>query len=303
MVKTLLKSLICGAMIAGTVMFTSCSNEDEPLMPQSQDEALSRSGERDVAIYIDFEDARLLAGPTSYGANLYADYSGAKYIQYTHRISNANTFTCGLNYLNGAYNFYNGGIAISRWNIRSNSPGTSSSDWWYSYENQCSVYNTDSTDGANTGAGAGGSNTFAVLYGYQDAYNTAWMTKPYFSFSVASNVPSISICNTSYAYGVMKYGNEFGNIGVAQSLESSKGWFKVIATGYKADGTTQTAEKYICDYRDSANPTIPLKTTWETWNLGFTNVVKVEFNFEGSDSGSYGLNTPAYLCIDNIMVN
>lgn len=303
MIKNLFKAMVCGIAFVTAITITSCSYEDEPFVPSSQDEAFSRSGERGVALYIDFEDASLLAGPTSYGANLYADYSGTKYIKYEHRISRTNTFTCGLNYMNDAYNFWNGGIAISQWNIRSNPADASSEDWWYSYLNQCSVYNTASTDGSNTGAGAGGSNTFAVMYGYEDFYNTAWMSKPYFTFTQAVNVTSMAICNSSYAYGVMKYGNKFGNVGVAQSLESSKGWFKVIATGYKSDGTTQTAEKYLCDYRDSANPKVALQTTWETWDLGFTDVVKVEFNFEGSDSGTYGLNTPAYLCIDNILIN
>jgi hypothetical protein len=31
-------------------------------------------------------------------------------------------------------------------------------------------------------------------------------------------------------------------------------------------------------------------------------VQSVKFNFEGSDSGAYGLNTPAYICIDDITI-
>ncbi|MCM1142778.1 MAG: DUF4465 domain-containing protein [Muribaculum sp.] len=322
MMKTLLKSFICGAMIASAAMFTSCSSEDEPLMPQSQDEALSRSGERHEAIYIDFENAttNMLAGPTSYGANLYSTYSGVKYNGYTYRISDKNYFRCNLNDLNGGRNFYNGGITISRWNVMSNPTDSVGytipidsktgkptwpipTDWWYSYYNQCSVYNTASTDGANVKAGAGGSNNFAVVYGYQDEYNEAWIAKPYFTLDQPMNVSSIAICNTAYSYGVMKYGNTYGSQGETESLESSNGWFKIIATGYKQDGSTQTSEMYICNYDSSEGAIVPLKTTWQTWNLGFTDVIKVEFNFEGSDVSDYGLNTPAYICMDNILLN
>ena len=31
-------------------------------------------------------------------------------------------------------------------------------------------------------------------------------------------------------------------------------------------------------------------------------VNKVVFNFEGSDTGQWGLNTPAYLALDNITI-
>lgn len=301
--KKLFKIFACGMTVISAAMFTGCSSDDEPFDMMPQSDVMTRSGERDVAHIITFEEgSRILAGPTSYGANLYDTYTPAsgRFIRYNYSYSTGELFACGLNNLNGGYNFYNGGIALSQWNIRSN-PSGQSGDWWYSYQNQCSVYNTASTDGANQGAGAAGSNTFGVMYGYQDFYNTQWMSKPYFTFSSPKTLVSMYICNTSYVYGVVKNGNSFGTSGIAQSLESSKGWFKVTATGYGSDGkVVKTVEKYLCDYRDSTNPKIPMGTTWEEWRIGLEDVVKVEFNFEGSDSGTYGLNTPAYLCIDNI---
>jgi len=42
---------------------------------------------------------------------------------------------------------------------------------------------------------------------------------------------------------------------------------------------------------------------WEDWNLkALGNVNRVVFNFEGSDAGEYGLNTPGYLALDNIEI-
>lgn len=303
MFRKIYKTVLFAGAIVAAVTFTSCSSEDEPMMPASadQNELASRSAERDVAHIITFEEGdRILAGPTSYGANLYANYSGVKYTQYEYSYSRGETFTCGLNSTSGL-NFSSGGIALSQWNIMSN-PSGQTGDWWYSYLNQCSVYNTASTDGLNQGAGAAGSNTFGIVYGYVDFYNSKWMSKPYFTFSSPKNVVSMYVCNSSYVYGVIKNGNKFGAQGSADSLEKAKGWFKIAATGYDRNGkAVKTVEKYICDYRDSANPQIPVSTTWEEWTLGLENVVKVEFNFEGSDvDPQYGLNTPAYICIDNI---
>lgn len=303
MIKNLYKAVLFGVAVVASVTITGCSSEDEPFDTMPQDELASRSGERDVAHVITFEEgSRILAGPTSYGDNLYATYTPAsgRFIRYNYSYSTGEVFSCGLNNTSGL-NFSSGGIALSQWNIRSN-PSGQSGDWWYSYRNQCSVYNTSSTDGANQGAGAAGSNTFGIVYGYEDSYNTQWMSKPYFTFSSPKTVVSMFVCNSSYVYGVIKNGNKFGTQGSADSLEKAKGWFKITATGYDKNGkAVKTVEKYICDYRDSANPQIPVSTTWQEWALGLEGVVKVEFNFEGSDvDPQYGLNTPAYICIDNI---
>ena len=103
-------------------------------------------------------------------------------------------------------NFWNGGIAISNWSIREN--GTDhSQDWWYSYLNQCSVYNTSITSGAS-GAGHSGNN-FAIVYGYVDQYNSSYMTYPSITFRVSTKVSTVWICNSSYTYGVIKNGNHW----------------------------------------------------------------------------------------------
>lgn len=286
---------------------TSCSSDDEFDSFASSKVMSTRTSIVGDTIIIDFEDDNsiILAGPTSYGENLYADYSGTRFLEWTDAIS---TFTCGINDMNGGQNYYNGGIAISKWNIMSN-PAGKTGDWWYSYLNQCSVYNTASTDGTNSNAGHEGSNNFGVMYGYSDFYNSAYMSNPSFHFEgdLEYTVKRMYICNSSYTYGVMKYGNSFGASGSAVPLEDSKGYFKVLAYGYDASGTPTNGgapvEKYLADYRiGTATPTA-ISTIWTSWDLSALGPVnKVKFNFEGSDSGTYGLNTPAYLCIDDIHI-
>lgn len=259
------------------------------------------SDDEDTLRIIDFEsEPQYLAGPTSYGDNLYEAYEGDKFSQWDVAVAESGErFYCGLN----AKNFYEGGIVLSQWNYRSNLPDKGE-DWWYSPDNQCSVYNTDAKDGEKGKAGHNGSATFAVIYGRSD-YNS----NPEFHFSAgaAFRIRKMYICNSSYAYGVMTEGNKYGKDGEGVSLEKAKGWFKVLAYGYDVNGKEtnggKPVEKYLCDYREGANPRVDLGTTWQEWDLSaLGSVNRVKFDFEGSDTGEWGLNTPSYLCIDDIFI-
>ena len=278
------------SIVGAAMMFSSCSDEPE------QSTVFRR--------VIDFETASVVtAGPTSYGDNLYATYTGTKFTEGRIEVENGVYLHFGINYSDyaGAPDFSAGGMVLSKWNIRTDLPGKDAG-WWFTYENQCSVYNTASTDGANKGAGAGGSNTFAVIKGYDGAY----ISSPSFDFTDGKeyNVESVEICPTSYLYGVITKGNPFG-IDQGMSLEQAKGWFKIEAYGFDAQGAPtnggRPAEMYVCDYRDSAKPAIAISSEWRTWDLrALGKVNKVSFNFTGSDTGAYGLNTPAYMCLDNL---
>lgn len=328
--KTLFKFFACGMTVISAVMFTGCSSDDESFDVMTQSNVTTRSNELD-SYTLTFDDVQpnKVAGPTSYGANLYAGYGPNQFLEYTKQFGEDGiTFKCGVNAKNGTQSFSNGGIVISKWNMRSN-PSSSSGitipgsldpklpqdsipdDWWYSYYNQCSIYNIYSTDGANSGAGAAPTagatpdDYFGVMYGYLDSNNAQWMSRPSFSFSEPVIVNGMYICNTAYVYGVVTLGNKWYTNGVVSGetkpLATTNGWLKVVATGYNDGRVTGTVEKFICDYRDNRKP---IATSWEYWDglhdLG--EVTKIDFNFYGSDTGEYGLNTPAYLCFDNIQV-
>ena len=86
--KKLFKFFACGMTVISAAMFTGCSSDDEPFDMMSQSDVMTRSGERDVAHIITFEEGtpRVLAGPTSYGANLYSNYTpaSARYTVYNY---------------------------------------------------------------------------------------------------------------------------------------------------------------------------------------------------------------------------
>ena len=258
-----------------------------------------------------------MAMTTSYGANYYGNVGS--YTQVKEIADPDGVFMSEINTVTNNYGTFNnfscGGLALSKWNYRTNPSSaegititgdTIPSDWWYSYNNQMSVYNTISVDGSNEGAGHSGNN-FAVVYGYSDEYNTEWMAQPEFYLTGEYTLKGLWFCNSSYTYGVIMHGNKFGASGVATPLSAQVdaggnhiGYFQVELECYDFAGNKlATYTKVLADYRNGKNEN-PV-TTWTYWPINQAGVGFVKFNFSGSDTGEYGLNTPAYLCIDDIV--
>jgi len=62
-----------------------------------------------------------------------------------------------------------------------------------------------------------------------------------------------------------------------------------------------TAEIYLADFRFGDNSKDYISNVWNEIDLSdFGFVKKLVLSFSSSDTGMYGMNTPAYLCIDNI---
>lgn len=249
---------------------------------------------------LDFEsvDAKYLAGQTSYGANLYnaekdhTSYEGDQFISYTDPttglVISVNDYEDTYVTMSTYKSFFGGGLAISQWNEMTTN----------SYLNQCSVYYKDASTGKG---GAEGSSTFAVAYGYDDgsAYSTDNRAILYFDgANTEAAINSLWVCNTTYTHLCLKNGNSFS----APLTYDNKGYFRVTFTGVDAAGAeTGSVEHYLADFRTDSAP--GLAEGWHKVDLSsLGSVHKVMINFEGSDVGEYGLNTPAYCAIDNIEV-
>ncbi|WP_162946582.1 DUF4465 domain-containing protein [Chitinophaga barathri] len=244
-----------------------------------------------------------MAGPTSYGDNTYSAYGGTQIAPYVHTPSNLRFAIKGAG-SGTPVEFWDGGFVVSNWNYKSNIPGKTG-DWWYSYLNQCSVYS--GTHGANNG-GAGGSANFAVMFGYVDFFNQTYATRPTLNFTSGSGViEGMELCLSSYTYGVIMNGNTFGS-GAATPLKDvagGTGYLKLQAYGFNGSTATNSGlpvEIYLARYFNHLPVTGPL-TNWTYFDLSaLGTVTRVEFNIVGNDSGTYGLNTPAYVCMDNVEV-
>lgn len=307
------------AVTAAAAVFTACNADMEFVEPADSTNPETRAVDNpDGTITITFDDfdAAMMAGPTAKAENYYS-YLGQTQVKVI--ADPDGEFTARPNKITSSWgtteDFSSGCIALSKYNYLSNPSEYPQdptkpvpADWWYSWENQCSVYNTDSVDGTNANAGHSGSN-FGVVYGYSDASNQDWMAKPSFDFGMSSTLKGLWYCNSTYTYGVIMGGNQFGGSGSATALKDQVdsngkhiGYFQAVLECYDISGKLiATKTRLLADYRDGNTRVDPV-TTWTYWEIEVPRVKTVKFNFVGSDTGSYGLNTPAYICIDDITI-
>ncbi|HBL77449.1 MAG: hypothetical protein A2W90_21225 [Bacteroidetes bacterium GWF2_42_66] len=145
---------------------------------------------------------------------------------------------------------------------------------------------------AITGYGCKGSANYAVAYvvGFSSA-----------EFETAQIIRGLYITNATYAYWSMKEGDDFTKkFGGVSGTDPD--YFKVIVDGIDASGKkTAGVEFYLADFRFGD----PLKDyiikDWTWLDLSSLGVVKsVNFKLESSDVGMWGMNTPAYFCVDDV---
>ena len=304
--------------MAATV-FTGCSSDDDFLM-ESMDSVTTQTRPATWTSYeIDFTDVpAAYTASDKYGANLYSGSSSQITTGYIQQLGTTGTYIqFPINYLpqeweSGQpwrYEFHNGGLAVSNF--------TDITDG--SYLNQCSVY--------NNGEAGYDNDKFVVAFGYSDWYNDPDTTydkcaKIYLTDATGYRVTtvgspvtgtaksgcfnSVRVCNTTYGHLVMENGNAF----TSGSLSSQNGWFKVQFIGFNANNVkTGTVDFYLANF-DSSLTTISgldneIREGWQEVDLiGLgNNVSTVVINFVGSDTGNYGLNTPAYCALDNLSVS
>ena len=133
------------------------------------------------------------------------------------------------------------------------------------------------------------------------------------NFAVATNGASVSvdlktldgfyITNSTYATQSMLHGDAFAKQfgGVSGDDED---WYMLSVVGMVDTLATDTIEFYLADYRFADNTEDYIVNDW-TWldlsSLG--NITSLHFNWSSSDNGDWGMNTPAYFCMDELSVN
>lgn len=168
---------------------------------------------------------------------------------------------------------------------------TWATSWGYTMPSGFAVSNQ--TDTTNAGymnpyssiaqSGAKGSSTYAVYNSSADSIK----------FDTPVNMEDVMLCNNAYAYVSMLKGDLF-----AKKFEAGD-YFKLILTLYGDDNISLGSEDfYLADFRDGNSLIIK---EWTKLDLStFKGVSYIKFNFESTDTGDYGMNTPSYFCIDNI---
>lgn len=104
------------------------------------------------------------------------------------------------------------------------------------------------------------------------------------------------VTNSTYAYNSMTVGNYYATPFKKDS------WFKLTATGLDANNKeTGTAEIYLANYKSDDDKPV---TDWIWFDMtALGKAVKIQFELTSSDIGEYGMNTAAYFCMDDIVLN
>ncbi|MCC8035347.1 MAG: DUF4465 domain-containing protein [Rikenellaceae bacterium] len=261
-------TLICSAAI-----IAGCSDSDD---------------EAKKYITVDFEDvpASLLAVDEQ-GSNFYSGYGDGQYTEYTDTKSG---LKFGINPDNGQYDFWNGGIGFSSLNT----------DRTIDWTNQCTV---DYTDPATGYGGYNGSKVFGVVFSAYDPLADSPYGEPTalsFPAGVENIIDHLWVANSAYVALTIENGNSFAR----KLTYEQEDYFYVTITGYSAAGTGTGSVNYcLADFRTPDAPGI--SKGWNKVDLSTLGAVnRIEFTFGGSDVDhqGYGLNTPKYVCIDNIAI-
>ena len=195
----------------------------------------------------------------------------------------------------GDHNWTDGGAGFNM-HVYTNSWG----DTWAGFT--YSDVNDTTTSGINNqyavyGDGMDRSDGGVYTIGYVDNYNGV---KPTISFGAPSLVNGLYVNNTTYAALDMKNGSGFSK------AFSTNDWFKLTAEGFDASSASLgTVDIYLADftgYSDGDNKDDYMVTDWAWMDLSSlgSNVTSVAFTLTSSDTGAWGMNTPAYFAMDDV---
>ena len=132
---------------------------------------------------------------------------------------------------------------------------------------------------------------------HSSAYGIAYGDGASLMLPAPGKVLGFEIANSTYAYLAMENGDPYG---FTAPLANSNGYFIVTAEGFLQGSPTSSADFYLADFRTESAPGI--LANWAFFDLsGLGTVDTVSFTFTGSDVGDYGLNTPAYFAMDDLV--
>lgn len=166
------------------------------------------------------------------------------------------------------------------------------SGWAYSNMQDSITSGFTNNYSAITAAGFNGSNNYAVgnLNPIINLNATA----------IGKVVNGFYVTNTTFAALSMRDGDafakKFGGI-----TGNDPDWYKLtIIKWFGGAMTNDSVEFYLADYRFVNNAQDYIIKTWQWVDLtSLGNVDSLQMTLSSSDMGSFGMNTPAFFCIDN----
>ncbi len=186
--------------------------------------------------------------------------------------------------------------------------------WWYgvSYSNHtwtgtppaglAGQYTAYAPGGTGGPGGAGGSSTYAVFFCTAD-WDNGGQT---YSFSLdlppGRQIQGLSVTNNCYVWNTIKNGDPYG---FTRPFDTGD-YFLLTIVGLDGSGQPIAAspvEIYLADYRSQNPAEHYVLETWQNVDLsGLAGAEKLLFRLSSTDVGQYGMNTPAYFLVDNILL-
>ena len=153
---------------------------------------------------------------------------------------------------------------------------------------------------AMAGSGYNNSENYAVSY-VSSFFGTTYMTLG--DVIVGPVTGGFHVTNNAYAYYSMKDGDAFSKKFGGVSGDDPD-WFKLNIIGYGSGVFIDSVEFYLADYRFTDNSQDYIIRNWtyvdidNLFSMGCAD--SLVFELSSSDVGAFGMNTPAYFCLDNV---
>lgn len=146
------------------------------------------------------------------------------------------------------------------------------------------------------GAGQGRSRVYAIGF-------VGWDNRPVISFQGKVRPKGLYATNVSYTYYAMLNGNPFcKRFGGPNGTDPD--WLILTITGLDEHGNkTGQIHFYLADLRDPDPAKDYILSEWAWVDLtDLGQVSRLEFGMSSSDTGPFGMNTPAYFALDSIVL-
>jgi len=156
----------------------------------------------------------------------------------------------------------------------------------FAYSTMTSTAYAALSDQYNSCVGHGFDNSHTYAVAYYSPYNGTTPTvinKDALSFEAKG----FYVTNSAYAYTSMSNGDAY-----AKKFDETD-WFLLTITGYLNNEKGNTVEFYLA--KDGN-----IVSDWQYLDLSVLGTVdQLQFTLSSSDTGEWGMNTPAYFCMDN----
>ncbi len=146
-----------------------------------------------------------------------------------------------------------------------------------------------------SGSGANGSTHYATTFVAGESY-----------LLISEDVipQKISINNSTYAYLSMLNGDSFAKKFGGESGDDPDFFLLTIKAYANGQLKQDSLDFYLADYRFTDNSLDYIIDEWTEIDLSlFLRTDSLTFNLSSSDNGAFGMNTPGYFCIDDIIID